>query len=98
MGTAEIDNFTQGRKNTTNLKVESRLKNEAMNDGLVNKLKHGYKNGDLKVEVDAKSALGLVVEGYKIGPLSVNINCGGVTLKRLENGHMPKCSIQTLKW
>lgn len=98
LGTTEIDKFTQGKKNTTNLKVNLGLKNREVNAGFANKLKKGYENGDLKVGVEVKTGLGFFVEGFKIGPLGVDINCGGVTLKKLENGDMPKCSIQTLKW
>lgn len=98
LGTKEIEKFTQGKKNTTSLKVETVMKNCVVNDGLGTKLKKGYKNGDLKVKVEAKTGLGFVVEGWKVGPIGININCGRVKLKRVESGEIPKCSIEMLKW
>lgn len=98
LGSKGVDGFTQKRRNITSLKVETVVKNQVVDDGDGSKLKARFQSKGLVVSVEVQSGLGFIVEGLKIGPLGVKVLCGGVSLKRLESGDMPSCTINTLKW
>ena len=98
LGSGKVAGFTQRKGNTTSLKVETNVKNQLVDDGEGAKLKASYKSKGLVVSVEARTSLGYIVQGLKIGPLGVKVLCGGVSLKGLEDGKIPKCTINTLKW
>ncbi|GMY23824.1 NDR1/HIN1-like protein 6 [Fagus crenata] len=98
LGSKDVDGFTQKRRNITSLKVETVVKNQVVDDGDGSKLKARFQSKGLVVSVEVQSGLGFIVEGLKIGPLGVKVLCGGVSLKRLESGDTPSCTINTLKW
>lgn len=98
LGRKDLEGFTQGKENTTSLKVETTVKNQLVDDGLGKRLKSGHKSKDLVVKIEAKTSVGYIVQGVKIGTVEVGVLCGGVSLKKLDSGDMPKCSIDLLKW
>lgn len=98
LGSEEVNGFTQGKRNTTSLKVETGVKNQLVDDGEGTRLKAGFVSKNLVVKVEVRTGVGLVVNGVRIGPLGVKVLCGGVSFNRLESGVMPKCAINTLKW
>ena len=98
LGSKEVSGFTQGKKNTTSLKVETSVKNQLVDDGSGTKLKNGFKNKGLVVDVEARTRVGFIVQGLKIGTVGVNALCGAVSLKKLDSGDMPKCSVNLFKW
>ncbi|XP_050280189.1 NDR1/HIN1-like protein 6 [Quercus robur] len=98
LGSGKVAGFTQRKRNTTSLKVETNVKNQLVDDGEGAKLKASFKSKGLVVSVEARTGLGYIVRGLKIGPLGVKVLCGGVSLKGLEDGKIPKCTINTLKW
>ncbi|XP_062090595.1 NDR1/HIN1-like protein 6 [Humulus lupulus] len=97
-GSQQVSGFTQGKKNTTSLKIETAVKNQLVDDGLGTKLKNGFKNKGLVVDVEARTRVGFIVQGMKIGTVEVDALCGGVSLKKLDSGDMPKCSVNLFKW
>ncbi|XP_038684521.1 uncharacterized protein LOC119984580 isoform X2 [Tripterygium wilfordii] len=97
LGSAFVDGFTQKKKNITSLKIETQVKDRLVDDSTGEKLREAYKNKGLVVNVAVRSKVGLGVEGIKIGFLSVNVLCGDVSLKKLDNV-MPKCTINMFKW
>ncbi|KAJ7951260.1 putative Late embryogenesis abundant hydroxyproline-rich glycoprotein family [Quillaja saponaria] len=98
LGSKNIPNFSVGKGKTTSLKVETSVKNQLINDGKGKKLKSQISSKDLMVFVDVKTKAGLILEGWKVGTVEINVLCGDVKLKNLENGEMPKCTINLLKW
>lgn len=98
LGSEDVAGFTQERKNTTSLKVETGVRNQLVDDGEGTRLKAGFLSKDLVVNVQVRTGVGLIVNGARIGPLPVKVLCGGVSFNRLESGVMPKCTINTLKW
>lgn len=98
LGTKDVGGFTQGKGNTTSLKVETTVKNQLVDDGIGRRLKNGYKSKELVVNIEGKTHVGYIVQGVKIGTAEVGVFCGGVSLKKLDSGDMPKCSLDLLQW
>ncbi|XP_021653304.2 uncharacterized protein LOC110644705 [Hevea brasiliensis] len=99
LGSTTLPGFTHAKRNTTSLKIETQLKNQLIDDATGSRLKTRYKSRNLVVNVRVKTSVGLgVVKGFKIGMLAVAVLCDGITLKEDDGGHMPRCTIRTLKW
>ncbi|KAG6667019.1 hypothetical protein I3843_01G067300 [Carya illinoinensis] len=98
VGSKDVPEFTQGMANTTSIKVETGVKNQLVDDGEGRQLKARFHSQELVVNVEVRSGVGFFVDGLRIGPLGVKVLCGGVSLKKLETGDMPKCTVTTLKW
>ncbi|XP_018827869.1 NDR1/HIN1-like protein 6 [Juglans regia] len=98
VGSEDVPEFTQGMTNITSMKVETGVKNQLVDDGEGRKLKARFQNKELVVNVEVRSGVGFYVDGLRIGPLAVKVLCGGVSLKVLETGDMPKCTVTILKW
>ncbi|GAV87382.1 LEA_2 domain-containing protein [Cephalotus follicularis] len=101
LGSVRIAGFTQGRRNTTTLKAETKVDEQLVDDGMVvSRLKARYRTKALVVHVAFRTRirLGLVGVKLKLGSVSINVFCGGVSLKRLERGHMHKCTVNMLRW
>ncbi|KAL5572048.1 hypothetical protein UlMin_021645 [Ulmus minor] len=98
LGSKEVGGFVQAKKNATSVKVATAVKSQLVDDGSGTKLKNGYRSKDLMVNVEAKTHLGYIVQGWKIGTVGVNVHCGGRRLRKLDNGDMPRCTVNILKW
>ncbi|KAI5598776.1 hypothetical protein POPTR_002G167300v4 [Populus trichocarpa] len=97
LGSTTLPEFTQGKKNTTSLEIETSVNNELIEDGIGSKILDQFTSKKLKVDMDVKTSIGIGVEGVKTGLLGVEVVCGGVTLKETST-EMPRCIISTLKW
>lgn len=98
LGSASHPGFNQGKQNTTSLTFAAEVKNALVNDGVMAKLKNGYRSREVVVFAEVRTSIGLGVERWRTGMVVVNILCGEVTLKKLDDGDMPKCRINMLKW
>ncbi|KAM7277347.1 hypothetical protein ACFE04_019213 [Oxalis oulophora] len=98
IGSARLDGFNQGRKNTTSLRVVSKVSGLAVDDGVGSRLKARYRTKALIINVDVKTTVAVGLYSYLLGSVPIEIQCGGVTLKRLQSGEMPKCTINFLRW
>ncbi|KAF2291228.1 hypothetical protein GH714_020748 [Hevea brasiliensis] len=99
LGSTTLPGFTQGKRNTTSLKIETHVKNQLIDDGNASRLKTRFKHRNLVVNLRVKTSVGLgVVKGFEIGMLAVDVLCDGITMKEIDGGHMPECTIRTLKW
>ncbi|XP_022150413.1 NDR1/HIN1-like protein 6 [Momordica charantia] len=96
-GRRSIPGFTQGRRNSTTVKAETGVKSKllAVDDG--GKMSSWFQSKTLPVKVEADTAVGLVVQGWSIGPLAVRLDCES-RLKSVEAGDMPDCNIHFLRW
>ncbi|KAH7578016.1 hypothetical protein JRO89_XS01G0328900 [Xanthoceras sorbifolium] len=96
LGSTKLPGFTQAKKNTTSLKIETKS-DQLIDPGPATRLKRRQKNKDLVVKVVVRSSVGLGVGGWKMRPVGVNVICGDVSLKRLDSS-MPRCIINIFKW
>uniref|UniRef100_A0A5B6YGS2 Late embryogenesis abundant protein LEA-2 subgroup domain-containing protein n=1 Tax=Davidia involucrata TaxID=16924 RepID=A0A5B6YGS2_DAVIN len=98
LGSASLPGFTQEKKNITMLKFTTQAKNELVDSGGGTKLKDGFRSKSLVVSAEIQSGIGLGSGGWNTNRVGVKVLCGGVSLKQIEGGAMPKCSINFLKW
>ncbi|KAL9228876.1 hypothetical protein vseg_004408 [Gypsophila vaccaria] len=99
MGSDTLPRFMQPAKNVTILKVVLNVDKQVIDSSVGSKLKTRVKNENVEVNVEVKTKVGIGIGNVKIGMLPVNINCGGIKLKQLDNGKTsPKCTYNTLRW
>ncbi|KAK9910250.1 hypothetical protein M0R45_034218 [Rubus argutus] len=98
LGLKELSGFTQKKGNTRSIKFDLVVKNRQLNDAVAKKLRNQYVSKVLRVGVETKTRLGYVVKGWRIGTMDIDVLCGGVTMKEIHAGSMPKCNINAYKW
>ena len=98
LGSGSSGEFTQGKKNTTVLKWTVQEKNVLVADEVGAKLKARYRSRGLVVSAEVRTKIRLGVGGWRIGTVGMHISCGDVSLKQLDGGDMPKCTVNVLKW
>ncbi|CAK7348770.1 unnamed protein product [Dovyalis caffra] len=86
LGSTSLPKFTLETKNTTSLKIETKVNNELIEDEIGSKILDQFTSKKLKVKMDVKTGVGIAFEGMKTGLLAVEVLCGGVTLKETESG------------
>lgn len=98
LGSTTVPSFVQPTENTTSLKIETVVSNETVDGGVGRKLNSGNRTGELVVNVAARTKIGFVVDGRRMPLVKIEVTCGGVSLKSLDRGKMPKCSIHLRRW
>ncbi|KGN56498.2 hypothetical protein Csa_009859 [Cucumis sativus] len=98
LGSMIVPSFIQSEENTTSLKIETMVSNETVDDGAGRNLNSGNRTGELVVNVEARTKIGFVVDGRRMPPVKIEVSCGSVSLKRLDRGNVPKCSIHLRRW
>lgn len=98
LGSSEVAKFSVKEKDVTSVKVETSVRNEALDERQRRRLKSSVVSKALvpSVEVGTKTSVG--VQGWKSPSISVTVECGGVTMRQLDQGDSPLCSITLLKW
>lgn len=97
LGSSMVPAFTQEKRNVTRLKVETGGKKQVA-DGVGPRLRSGFKSGSLAVKVEVRTKVGIKLEGWRVGTVSMNVKCGDRSLKSLQRGDTPKCTVNLLKW
>ncbi|GAB4861640.1 hypothetical protein Ancab_036891 [Ancistrocladus abbreviatus] len=98
LGSATVGGFTQGKKNVTVLKFRTQTEKKQIDGSTADNLSSGVKSQSVKIDAEGKTKVGIGVGSLKIGMLGVNVKCGDKSLKQLNDGDSPKCTINTLKW
>ncbi|KNA07414.1 hypothetical protein SOVF_172090 [Spinacia oleracea] len=99
LGSSTVPAFVQGTNNVTLLKFTAAVQKGAMDSTTGKRLKDRVKNAEVVVTAAVKTKVGVGVFKTRFGMLPVNVNCGGITLKQLNDGKTyPKCSFNTLRW
>ncbi|GAB2289944.1 hypothetical protein Dimus_024242 [Dionaea muscipula] len=98
LGSATVSGFAQGTKNVTLLKFVARVTGQEIDDVIGKMVAARVKSHAVVIDAEAKTKVGLGFGSFKVGMLGVNVICGDVTLKELNNGDPPKCTLNTLKW
>ena len=52
----------------------------------------------LKPSVEVRTKTGIKVHGWKSSMIDINVVCGDVTLRQIQNGDTPRCSFVIFKW
>ncbi|KAK9743121.1 hypothetical protein RND81_03G219000 [Saponaria officinalis] len=99
LGSTTLPGFVQPPNNMTLLKFNVGVENEVIDSSSGTRLSTRVKNENTEVNAAVKTKVGVGIWKTKIGMLPVNVNCGGITLKQLNDGSgSPKCSFNTLRW
>ncbi|XP_052171184.1 NDR1/HIN1-like protein 13 [Diospyros lotus] len=98
LGAGSLPAFTQKRKNTTALKFTVVEKNELIGNSVSKKLKDGVRRKSLVMETEVRTGIGMAANGWSSMTVPVKALCGGLSLKQVEGGAVPKCSIYIFKW
>ncbi|KAM7508592.1 hypothetical protein LguiA_019045 [Lonicera macranthoides] len=96
LGSSSLPGFTQGKKNTTTLKLTTMVTNELIDSGVGKKLHDGFKSKSLPLTVEIRTAVGLKGGGWSTTTVGVRAICGA-TLKQIGSGDMPTCTIKLLE-
>ncbi|KAF7138133.1 hypothetical protein RHSIM_Rhsim07G0007300 [Rhododendron simsii] len=99
LGTAGVAGFTQGKKNTTVVKLTTEVKGVLIgNEAAAKRLKEGVRSKGVVVGTEVRVGIGMGANGWNTARASVKAVCGGVSLKEVENGAVPKCKILFFDW
>lgn len=98
LGSTKVAGFEVKQKNKTDVKAETTVKGEALDERQRRKLKGTFDAKALVPTVEVQTRTGVSMQGWKSGSIPVTVVCGGVSLKNLENGDMPQCSYTLFKW
>ncbi|OIV91989.1 hypothetical protein TanjilG_07728 [Lupinus angustifolius] len=94
LGTTTVPGFEVKEKEMKELNAGTKIKDIALNERLGKKV--GGKEIVPVVNIRTKSGVGL--SGWKSWKIGVSVVCGDKSLKQLEAGDTPKCTLTTLKW
>lgn len=98
LGSKTLPGFTIKAQEVTILKAETSVKGQVLEDKQGRNVKEKFRSREFVPSVEVRTRTGVGVEGLKIGTVGITVVCGEVTLKKLEDGEMPKCTITLLKW
>ncbi|PIA49118.1 hypothetical protein AQUCO_01300165v1 [Aquilegia coerulea] len=98
---ANIKGFTQGKKNMTVLKFETKVDNMLISDADGVTLMNGFKSKKIDVSVLVRTSFGITLDDWKLklGMMPVRVMCENMNLKNLQEGAgaKPKCTVNLLK-
>ncbi|KAM1268506.1 hypothetical protein PS1_000769 [Malus domestica] len=97
LGSKLLKGFTHRHRNTTNFKMDMRVRNKVVDQTVGRRLAAQLKSKEIKVAVEGKTRIGYVIKGWRVGTMQINVLCGGVKLKVVDAGEMPKCTINAFK-
>uniref|UniRef100_A0A1D1Y2F7 Late embryogenesis abundant protein LEA-2 subgroup domain-containing protein n=2 Tax=Anthurium amnicola TaxID=1678845 RepID=A0A1D1Y2F7_9ARAE len=98
LGSGYYPAFEQGKRNSTTVRFEARVKGVAVDDGLGRRLGSGFRSKSLRVLVEVRTKVGVVAGGKRSGKLAVRVLCGELSSRQVEGGASAKCTINLLKW
>ena len=98
LGIGKSQEFTQAKMNTTVLKFTVPAKNQLVEHAVAQRLTGGIRTKRLVVATEIRTGIGVGIDGWSTMRPSVKVVCGGLTLKAIEGGAVPKCKITVFKW
>lgn len=94
LGTAGLAGFTQGKKNLTVVKLTAEVKGVLVgNEAAAKRLKEGVRSKGVVVWTEVRFGVGMGADRWNTARASVKVVCGGVSLKEIDNGAVPKCRV-----
>ncbi|XP_061363385.1 NDR1/HIN1-like protein 13 [Gastrolobium bilobum] len=98
LGSTKVSGFTVKEKGMSQWKGETSVRGEALDAKQKRKLKSMIESKALIPTVEVQTRTGFSMQGWKSGTLGISVVCGDVTMRQIENGDMPRCSVTVLKW
>lgn len=98
LGSTKVAAFKMKEKEVKELKVETKVKGEALDERQRRRLKGTLESKVLMPSVEVKTKVGVVLDGWNSVMLGITVVCGDVTMRQLEKGDMPLCTYTLLKW
>ncbi|KAI8545007.1 hypothetical protein RHMOL_Rhmol07G0009700 [Rhododendron molle] len=84
LGTARLAGFTQGKKNTTVVKLTTEVKGVLVgNEAEAKRLKEGVRSKGVVVGAEVRVGIGMGANGWNTARASVTAVCGGASLKEV---------------
>ncbi|XP_072960332.1 uncharacterized protein [Typha angustifolia] len=98
-GEATIAGFRQGRKNATAVRFQAAAKGVVVDDAVASRMRSRYRSKEMRLKVEVRTRVGLVVGGKSTWKVPIRISCGAVKLKQAKSGgEMPKCRVFLFGW
>ncbi|XP_078439325.1 NDR1/HIN1-like protein 6 isoform X2 [Wolffia australiana] len=95
LGSGSLPKLELERKNSTLMKVETKIKGAAVDEILGRRLSSQFRSKSLRVKVELRTKVMISHGGAVAAP--VRILCDGVSLKQMDGGASPKCVINLFK-
>ncbi|CAN1271591.1 NDR1/HIN1-like protein 13 [Linum perenne] len=96
MGSTTLPPFEQTSKQITSLKVDTSVKDQLLDKDEEERLPRQFRDKSLVVNLEVKSSVGFEVFGLNIGMFAVQVTCNGMTLREIDSGRSPECTIYAL--
>ncbi|TKY61292.1 hypothetical protein E2542_SST11142 [Spatholobus suberectus] len=97
LGSTNVAGFAVKEKGVAELKAETSVRKQALDDRQRRKLKGAIQSKALVPTVEVRTKTGVGLRGWNSPSLAVTVVCGDVTMRQLEKGDPPLCSITLLK-
>lgn len=98
LGSTKVAGFTVKERDMTELKAETKVRRVALDERQRRRLKGAFDSKALMPSVEVRTRTGVSVQGWKSMMLGIIVVCGDVTMRQLDNGAMPLCSLTLFKW
>lgn len=98
LGTNKVAGFAVKERGVATLKVETSVRNQALDERQRRKLKSSVESKALVPSVEVRTQTSVAFQGWHSPSISVSVVCGDVTMRQLQNGDPPLCTITLLKW
>ncbi|RDY03326.1 NDR1/HIN1-like protein 13, partial [Mucuna pruriens] len=98
LGSTNLAGFSVKEKGVAELKAETRVRDRALNERQRRRLKSVVESKALVPTLELRTKTGVALQGWNSPYLSVTVVCGDVTMRQLQNGDPPLCSITLFNW
>ncbi|KAK7285811.1 hypothetical protein RJT34_20592 [Clitoria ternatea] len=98
LGWTNVGGFTVKEKEVTELKCGTSVKGVPLNEKQRRKLMGAYESKALVPSVELRTKTGVRLQGWNSSHLSLTVLCGDLTIRQLQKGEVPPCSIALLGW
>ncbi|CAJ1961238.1 unnamed protein product [Sphenostylis stenocarpa] len=97
LGSSKVAGFTVKSKGLAQVKAETKVRKLALDGRQRRRLKGTVESKALIPTVRVRTNTGVGLQGWKSPSITITVVCGGVTMRKLEKGDPPLCTITLLK-
>ncbi|XP_020213011.2 NDR1/HIN1-like protein 13 isoform X1 [Cajanus cajan] len=98
LGSTNLAGFSVRERAVAGLKAETKVSNQALSERQRRRLKGAVVGKALAPSLEFRTKTGVTLQGWNSPYLAITVVCGGVTMRELEKGGPPRCTITFLKW